>query len=122
MKKHLFYPLLLIAIPLSACSSGPMYELAYTAVGKLQTLIENAETLFIRHAYYGDPPNETYGTLALLVYSTLNEQDERVTSYFGYENEDLYYLGLDAVKLYDYRTYYYELDNFKINEHFGFNR
>ncbi|HOJ44548.1 MAG TPA: hypothetical protein PK340_00730 [Bacilli bacterium] len=122
MKKASFPLLMIVALPLMACSSGPMYELAYTAVNKLQTLIENADTLFIRHAYYGDPPNESYGTLALLVYSTLNELEERVTSYFGYENEELYYLGLDAVRLYDYRTYYYELDNFKINEHFGFER
>ena len=109
-------------IPLTACSSGPMYELAYRAVDKLKTIIEDANRLFIHHAYYGDPPTEVYGTLALIVFSTPNEDNVRVMNYFGYENDDKHYLWLDAVGLYDYRNYYYELDNFKINDHYGFKR
>ncbi len=114
---------LIMLLTLTGCQDvNAQYEKAYAAVTKLQTLISNPESLHIRHAYVGTPPLEDYDELILLLFSSLDQENVRISSYFAYENELKYYEGLAATQLYDYRNYYNELSPDKINEHFGFSR
>jgi hypothetical protein len=94
-----------LALLLCACGTEPYYEMAYRAIDKLQTLIVNPGTIFIKHVFHGTPPAGDYGELILVLYSSINEESTRANSYFGYESDELYYVGLDAVTLYDYRDY-----------------
>jgi len=105
---------------LTSCNKEEMYSLAYDAIDKLQTLIINPETVFIKNAFYGKPPVEDYGNLILIMYNSINSESVRVTGHFAYESEELYYTGLDAVALYEHRDYYYQLDSKTINAHYGF--
>ena len=110
----------LAPILLTSCNKEEMYATAYAAIDKLQTLIINPETIFIKNAFYGKPPVGDYGNLILILYNSLDAESVRVTGHFAYENEELYYTGLDAVALYEHRDYYYQLDSNTINDHYGF--
>ncbi|MFA5236029.1 MAG: hypothetical protein WC399_04240 [Bacilli bacterium] len=109
-----------LALLLCACGTEPYYEMAYRAIDKLQTLIVNPGTIFIKHVFHGTPPAGDYGELILVLYSSINEESTRANSYFGYESDELYYVGLDAVTLYDYRDYYFQLDTDRVNDHYGY--
>lgn len=119
-KKAFITLAVLVTLPLASCRNEAMYEFAYDGVAKLQTLIEYADTLYLKHLYHGQPPVGDYGPIVLIIYSVIGESQIRENDYFAYEDEDTYYLGLDAISLYDYRDHYVQLDVSSVNDHFGF--
>jgi hypothetical protein len=120
MKKTFLCVMTASAALLSACGTEPYYEMAYRAIDKLQTLIVNPETIFIKHVFHGTPPVGDYGELILVLYSSITAEDTRENSYFGYESDEIYYVALEAVALYDYRDYYFQLDTDRVNDHYGY--
>ena len=120
LRKTMILASMFAMLPLTGCRNEAMYEFAYDGVAKLQTLIEYADTLYLKHLYHGQPPVGEYGPIVLIIFSVIGESQIRENDYFAYEDEDTYYLGLDAVSLYDYRDHYVQLDVSSVNDHFGF--
>ena len=120
MNRKLIILPLVVLFPLTSCNNEEMYDLAYRGVAKLQSLIDNPNDIYIKHVFHGEPPIQTYGTIVLMIYTIPVAGQLEDDLYFAYETEDIYFVGLDAVPLYEYREYYFELDVDTINAHFGF--
>ena len=119
MNKSILFLVFLASISLTSCYEDDKYVLAYEGVEKLQTVIDNADTLYLRHVYHGETPFQPRGIVVVMMFTTL-VNDVKETDYFSYENEEIYSLGQEAEAIYSYWEYYYELEVERINEHFGF--
>gem|GEM_PF-1585936 len=105
---------------LTGCNKDEMNDKADLAIEKLLTLVYRPETLYLKHVFYGKPPVGDYEKFILILYTSLDAEDIRSTSHFAYENADRIYTGLDAVALYEYRDYYFQMDAQALNEKYGF--
>ena len=119
MNKSILFLVFLASISLTSWYEDDKYVLAYEGVEKLQTVIDNADTLYLRHVYHGETPIQPRGIVVVMMFTTL-VNDVKETDYFSYENEEIYSLGQEAEAIYSYCEYYYELEVERINEHFGF--
>ena len=119
MNKSVLALTVLATISLTSCYEDEKYVLAYEAVAKLQTLIENADTIYVRHIYHGNFPFPPAGIGVVMMFTTLVDEVKE-TDYFTYETETTYALGPEAEAVYSYWEYYTELDVDRINNHFGF--